>query len=399
MSSPTRRRLARIAVVVLIALAALAGGPEVGTARTVVDPGPGVGTASPAPADPDPADPAAADPDAADPAEPDARLVTWITLPRPQRVVEGARWEVAVYLRLGSWVGGYGYLEFLQPDGSWRQHPEEKWIQGTIGQSWHTLTWVLTAAVEHAGQLRFRSWTGAGSGIVGHSDPVPVTVDLRPTEIVVQPVDRAAAPGSTAVFSVRMASAGLWARTTVQWEQSRDGGPWTAVPGATGVDHAVTASAETAATRYRAVVTRSRDLPPGTVPAVASAAVPGVVRSDEVGLRLLGDPPTVTVHPEGDRVVPGQPARVTAAASGTDPLRVRWRESVDGLTWTDVPGATHPTLEVPGPGLADDGRRYRAEFRNDLGAALTDPATLRVVTVPPLRLGVEPRVQRVDAPP
>lgn len=404
-SDPRRRRPTRVAAVLGVALACLLGAPTVDAlATTAGAPRPGSAGAPPPPAAAD--DPAGADgragaEDADDAAGLDgpARFVTWLRLPGPQRVAEGAAWRVEVYLRLATWVGGYGYLEFLQPDGTWRQHPEEKWIQGTVGQSWHTLTWDLTAAPEHAGQLRFRSWTGAGSGTVGHSDPVPVTVEMRRPTLLLQPTSRAVLPGTTVVLQVRAAAPGTGERTTVQWETSRDGGPWTAVPGATGVDHVVTASAETRG-RYRAVVTRSRDLPPGTVPPVASAAVPGVTRSTEVTLSLVGASPTVTIHPADSRVVEGQPTTFEAAATGTEPLRAQWQRSADGgQTWSDLAGETGTSLTVPAPGPADDGLRFRAAFRNDLGSAVTAPAALRVVTVPPLRLEVDARVQRVGALP
>lgn len=399
---PTDSRRGRptwVAAVLGVALACLPGAPTADAlASPAGAPRPGSAGGSPPPSGAADAEDAADADDSAGPDDP-ARFVTWLRLPGPQRVAEGAAWRVEVYLRLGTWVGGYGYLELLQPDGTWRQHPEEKWIQGTVGQSWHTLTWDLTAAPEHAGQLRFRSWTGAGSGTVGHSDPVPVTVEMRRPTLLLQPTSRAVVPGTTVVLQVRAATAGTGERTTVQWETSREGGPWTAVPGATGVDHVVTASAETAG-RYRAVVTRSRDLPPGTVPAVASAAVPGVTRSTEVALSLVGVRPTVATHPDDSRVVAGQPATFEAAATGTEPLRAQWQRSADGgQTWTDLAGETGTSLTVPAPGPTDDGLQLRAAFRNDLGSAVTDPATLRVVAVPPLRLEVDARVQRVGALP
>ncbi|MFI9587864.1 hypothetical protein ACIHCQ_40085 [Streptomyces sp. NPDC052236] len=99
--------------------------------------------------------------------------------------------------------------------------------------------------------------------------------------------------------------------------------------------------------------------------------------------------------------VTGQPADVTAAAggavelaahaAGTPAPAVRWQSSADsGATWQNVEGdaAAKDTYAFTAEATLN-GRRYRAEFSNDTGVALTDPVTLTVTAKGPEDPGTE----------
>ncbi|MFH8882885.1 hypothetical protein [Streptomyces californicus] len=88
--------------------------------------------------------------------------------------------------------------------------------------------------------------------------------------------------------------------------------------------------------------------------------------------------PLVTRAPAGLTAKDGEELTLTAQAEGTPEPTVRWQVSADGgRTWKDVEGATGTALTFTAR-AAHDGHRYRAEFRNDVGATRTAAATLTV---------------------
>jgi hypothetical protein len=88
--------------------------------------------------------------------------------------------------------------------------------------------------------------------------------------------------------------------------------------------------------------------------------------------------PQVTLNPSDVTVLEGYSATFTAAASGLPTPTVEWQVSSDGgLTFTNVTGATSPTLTV----VAYEGMNryhYRAVFTNPYGVAITTDAVLYV---------------------
>ena len=88
--------------------------------------------------------------------------------------------------------------------------------------------------------------------------------------------------------------------------------------------------------------------------------------------------PQVTLNPSDVTVLEGYTATFTAAASGLPTPTVQWQVSTDGgLTFTNITGATSPTLTV----VAYEGMNryhYRAVFTNPYGVAITTDAVLYV---------------------
>lgn len=88
--------------------------------------------------------------------------------------------------------------------------------------------------------------------------------------------------------------------------------------------------------------------------------------------------PLVTQAPADRSVKAGEEVALTARAEGTPEPSVRWQVSTDGSqTWRELDGATEPVLTFTAKS-AQDGYRYRAEFRNDVGTTRTAPVTLTV---------------------
>ncbi|MFE2210047.1 hypothetical protein [Streptomyces rubiginosohelvolus] len=88
--------------------------------------------------------------------------------------------------------------------------------------------------------------------------------------------------------------------------------------------------------------------------------------------------PLVTRAPADRTVKEDEEVALTAEAEGTPEPTVRWQVSTDDAqTWKDVEGATESALTFTAR-TAQDGYRYRAEFRNDVGTTRTAAVTLTV---------------------
>ena len=75
----------------------------------------------------------------------------------------------------------------------------------------------------------------------------------------------------------------------------------------------------------------------------------------------------------------GESVSFSASATGDPAITVQWQVSSDGgTTWTNVAGATEPTLTFTAL-LEQDGLRFRAVFSNPSGTATTDSALLTVL--------------------
>jgi hypothetical protein len=89
--------------------------------------------------------------------------------------------------------------------------------------------------------------------------------------------------------------------------------------------------------------------------------------------------PTLTTQPFDQTVVAGHTVSFTAAASGTPTPTVQWQISTDGgATFTNLDGATAPTLSFVPTLVSDTGNLYRAVFTNAAGSATSDAVTLTV---------------------
>ncbi|HET8627255.1 MAG TPA: putative Ig domain-containing protein, partial [Thermomicrobiales bacterium] len=191
-----------------------------------------------------------------------------------------------------------------------------------------------------------------------------LTVDEAPV-VTADPLSQTVCLGATVGFT---AAASGFPVPTVQWQVSTDGGQtFTDIGGATSPTYTIAATTfSERGNYYRAVFTNS----------VGSA-------TSARALLIVNSPPAITTQPTSQTVTAGQAVSFFSAASGFPvPTAVQWQVSADnGATWTDIPGATHPTLTFTTAGT-DNGHQYRAVYTNTCGTATTNAATLVVQGTP-----------------
>ncbi|HEX7438608.1 MAG TPA: hypothetical protein VF319_00800, partial [Caldimonas sp.] len=105
-------------------------------------------------------------------------------------------------------------------------------------------------------------------------------------------------------------------------------------------------------------------------------------------------------HPTGrPERVEGSAATFSVAAAGAAPLAYQWAGSPDGVTFTDIAGATGSSYNTGATTLAQSGTRYRVLVSNTLGSITSSAALLTVtpVVVAPA-ITTQPADQTVTAP-
>ncbi len=111
-------------------------------------------------------------------------------------------------------------------------------------------------------------------------------------------------------------------------------------------------------------------------------ATPSLTVSTVLNVEPPTGGPKVTSQPANQTVVESQSATFKAAATGEPTPTIQWEESKDGVTWTPVAGATSGTLTVPSVTVSENGREYRAMFKNSVvpEGVPSNAATLTVET-------------------
>jgi len=88
--------------------------------------------------------------------------------------------------------------------------------------------------------------------------------------------------------------------------------------------------------------------------------------------------PTILSQPKNKTILHGENVDILAVAAGTNPT-VKWQQSANqGSTWTDISGATSPTLTITAASVTMDGYQYRAIFTNSAGSITSAAARLTV---------------------
>lgn len=91
----------------------------------------------------------------------------------------------------------------------------------------------------------------------------------------------------------------------------------------------------------------------------------------------VASPPVITTQPSATSIDSGSTATIVVSSSNATSFQ--WQRSSDeGATWSDVAGATNPTLTSPALGLIDSGTQYRARVTNALGTVNSDVARVTV---------------------
>jgi alpha-tubulin suppressor-like RCC1 family protein len=184
-------------------------------------------------------------------------------------------------------------------------------------------------------------------------------------KVTKQPVSVTVEEGHAATFS---STASGVPTPTIQWEVSTNaGGAWSPIAGATAGTLTI-ASAKTSETgdQFRAVFKN----------------IAGEATSKAVTLTVQ-KAPALTKQPLSITVEEGQNAVFEATASGSPVPTVKWETSANGgSTWTAVAGGTSDSLTIVGVKSSISGHQYRATFKNGLGEATSEAATLTVQKAP-----------------
>ena len=109
--------------------------------------------------------------------------------------------------------------------------------------------------------------------------------------------------------------------------------------------------------------------------------------------------PTVLTQPADQSVVEGSAATFSVGANGAVPLTYQWAGSPDGITFTNIAGATSAAYNTGATTLAQSSTRYRVVVSNSLGSVTSSAARL---TVTPVVVGpaitMQPADQTVTVP-
>ncbi len=203
-----------------------------------------------------------------------------------------------------------------------------------------------------------------------------------PPTIVAQPADTQVTQGGAAQFSVSVAGSDV----SFQWQRSNDAGStWVNVAGATAATFSLPAVtlADNGA-KFRAGISRSG------VQTFSSAV------TLTVAMQVL--PVAITVQPVAQQATAGSNVSFAVTATGTA-LAYQWQSSSNGTDWTDIAGATQPTLQLTAVALTADGVQVRVMVRNALGSVTTPPVVLTVLPMPVApAFGTQPTAVSVTAP-
>src|SRR5262249_33639640 len=148
------------------------------------------------------------------------------------------------------------------------------------------------------------------------------------------------------------------------WTLSTDGGAtFTNINGATSTTLTLTGVTQAmSGNQYQAVFTNAA----GTATSAAAVLT--------VNTALI-----ITTQPTSQTITTGHPATFPAAARASPTPTVPWTLSTDGgATFSNLSGATSPTLTVATVTQSMSGNQYKAVFTNASGSATTNAATLLV---------------------
>ncbi|WP_277955939.1 immunoglobulin domain-containing protein [Agromyces atrinae] len=226
-------------------------------------------------------------------------------------------------------------------------------------------------------------WHTSGLAADGEKPPLPIAVTLDGTPpaygvlITLEPSPASILEGESVSFTGGASSP--TGAVSLQWQVSRDGGDWVDIPDATGVTLSLTdvTAADWNGASIRFVATSG-----GT--SATSSAVTLVVTAES--LPVFDLPPVDTEVSIGNEVV----MMVQASAYPRPSIRWErleidgmWSELVDGVeSWDESSMVSASLFYLPAATAEDDGMTVRAIATNSSGSTVSDPATIRVLTVP-----------------
>ncbi|MFT0761778.1 hypothetical protein VRY54_01750 [Actinomyces sp. F1_1611] len=334
------------------------------------------------------------------PIEPDTVLVDGFTYiadippsdlvhPEDVTVVEG---EAASFSADATAAPGTGPLSV-----QWQQSTDDGLTWTDIPDA-HSTTYSIAATTLSQSGNRYRavfSTVDDEASSTTNSALLTVTpTPMAPPTDIVDPVDQTVTEGEAASFSADATAAPGTGPLSVQWQQSTDDGlTWTDISGATGLTYTTPATTMSDdGMKFRALFTTVDGLTTVNTGAALLTVLPFVPTPMA--------PPTDIVDPVDQTVTEGEAASFSAdatAAPGTGPLSVQWQQSTDdGLTWTDISGATGLTYTTPATTMSDDGMKFRALFTTVDGLTTVNTGAALLTVLPFVPTPMAPPTDIVD---
>jgi hypothetical protein len=180
--------------------------------------------------------------------------------------------------------------------------------------------------------------------------------------VITAPTDQTVTARKTVTFTAQGAGSPA---PGVQWQVSVDGGnTFTNTGGATAAKLTFIAQAGDNGFQYRAVFSNRYGM-------ATTSAAKLIVTS------ALTAPPGVITQPTAPAKAVNAGQSVTFKAAASDAAAVKWQMSSDGVTFTDITGATSTTYTFTAQ-ATQNGYQYRAVFTNPFGQTNTNAVTLPV---------------------
>ncbi len=178
--------------------------------------------------------------------------------------------------------------------------------------------------------------------------------------ITTQPANVSACSGANAEFTVSATGTS----PSYQWQVSTNGGgTWSNIPGATSVTLTLTGvAASDNNNQYRVILNNT---------------CPSNITSSSATL-TVSTAATITSQPANVTACTGGAANFSVTATGTG-LTYQWQVSTDGGTnYTNISGATSPSLNINPLTVTHNGNRYRVVITSCAGPINSNAATLTV---------------------
>lgn len=179
------------------------------------------------------------------------------------------------------------------------------------------------------------------------------------------PIPASVTEGQSATFTVAVSGDPA---PSVQWYTSIGGAPLAPISGATSTTYVTPALTLADNGRFyecRATSSAGQDNT-GDVQVTVTAAPTATA-------------PTIASQPVWVTIDEGATETLSVTANGTTPLSYQWRKSTDGVTYTDVSGATSASLVLANVLRGATGTTYRCRVTNSVGSVDSDPVAVSVI--------------------
>ncbi len=185
-----------------------------------------------------------------------------------------------------------------------------------------------------------------------------LTVSSVAPVILTNPSAQSICTGNVVDFS---SSASSTPSSAIQWQVSTDGGlTYNNIAGANSNVLSFTTASTDNGKEYRAVFTN----------ACGSAF-------SQAAILTINSAPVISTQPTSETICAGSSTSFFANAPSSPGSTIQWQVSTDGITFSNVPGATGSTLSFV-TAVTDNGKAYRAVFLNTCGSSFTTMAYLTV---------------------